>query len=200
MKRVENINTDNNCSQNFDPYNKSLFNVLNCINKMSPVICDWLICESENYVIKNKNGKWTNERHKSYPTHDIAINVLPESVVRFILRYFTFNIGSQLLDVYHINKDLYKLDIDDSFIVKYDMQTQQTLEQHQDGSDMSVIVSLSNELNYTGGGTKFENGFIVNQQQGDIIMFPSKYKHEGMSITSGTRFLLVFFINVVNKY
>lgn len=69
----------------FDPYDKSLFNVLNCINKLPSTICDRLICESENYVIKNKNGRWTNERHNSYPTHDIEIDVLPESVVRLLI-------------------------------------------------------------------------------------------------------------------
>ena len=190
-------NTEYDYAKKFDPYDKSLFNVINDKKKMSPTICNWLIMESENYILKNNNGAWKNTRHTKYPTYDIALSVLPENVTRLILLYFKDNIGYQLLENYHINREIYKINIIDVFIVKYDMDTQQTLEQHTDDSDMSVIISLSDKSNYIGGGTKFENGFIVKQDQGDILMFPSKFRHEGLPITSGTRYLLVFFINII---
>jgi len=55
---------------------------------------------------------------------------------------------------------------------------------------------LSNPHDFEGGGTYFDDGLIMKGEQGDLIIHSSKINHSGVSITKGTRYLLVGFANI----
>ena len=83
--------------------------------------------------------------------------------------------------------------------MKYEEDKQRFLEPHCDDSDITIILLLSNENSFSGGGTKFETGLCVYPNQGDMLMFGSKFKHEGLELKSGVRMILTFFIDVIQK-
>ena len=67
---------------------------------------------------------------------------------------------------------------------------------HIDDSILSAIISLSPDGSSTGGGTYFEHlSFLAQPIQGDGVIFLGKIYHEGKSIRSGSRFILVAFID-----
>ena len=84
-------------------------------------------------------------------------------------------------------------------LVKYEENKQRLLEFHTDDSDITAIILLSNENSFTGGGTQFETGLCVYPNQGDMLLFGSKFKHQGMEIKTGVRMILTFFINIVKS-
>jgi len=166
-------------------------------NIISRDTCEWIINET-NTQVKELYGEWKNNRHTRYPTYDIAIDNLKLPVMNFILNLFMKKIGNLIYNRFNISND-YNLNISDAFIVKYEEGKQRSLEFHSDDSDISVVLLLSNENSFTGGGTQFENGLSIFPNQGDMLIFGSKYKHQGLEITSGVRMILTFFINVTRN-
>ena len=83
-----------------------------------------------------------------------------------------------------------------SFIVKYDMNGLKKLGPHHDSSSYTINVALNDT--YEGGGTHFimQNESIIKPDIGTLILHPGKctHYHSGLHITSGTRYLLVGFI------
>jgi predicted 2-oxoglutarate/Fe(II)-dependent dioxygenase YbiX len=67
---------------------------------------------------------------------------------------------------------------------------------HHDGSFLSFNVLLSDTSDFEGGGTYFDDGLTSHLEQGDILIHSSRIKHSGLSITKGTRYLLVGFLNL----
>jgi hypothetical protein len=154
-------------------------------------ICRWIINECENYA--NSNGGWTTKRHVKYPTTDLPIeNVKP--IFPFIVETFK-TIADKIKKSYNLNDDI-KLNFVDVFIVKYKHNEQSFLELHKDGSFLSFNILLSNQDDFEGGGTYFDDGLIMTQEQGDLTIHSSKIKHAGLPITKGTRYLLVGFVNI----
>ena len=164
---------------------------------MTKEICEWIMNES-NEQVKKLYGTWKNDRHINYPTHDIALEKMPDPVKNLILLIFKNKIGNLLFNNYNISNE-FTCNIIDCFIVKYDMYTQQKLVMHHDDTDMSVSILLSDEKIFQGGGLRFENCLSVFPKQGDAILHCSKHRHEGLEITSGVRMILVFFIDVIKQ-
>jgi hypothetical protein len=188
----DNNNTSSKVKTNFyDVKYKNVFLEKSILSRDS---CEWLINET-NARVKEIYGEWKNDRHSRYPTYDIAIDKLNLPVMNFILNLFMKNIGNLIFNRFNISND-YNLNISDAFIVKYEENKQRSLEFHSDDADISVILLLSNENAFTGGGTQFENGLSVFPNQGDMLIFGSKYKHQGLEITSGIRMILTFFVNI----
>lgn len=68
---------------------------------------------------------------------------------------------------------------------------------HNDLADVTVLIPL-NENEFDGGGTEFKKGIIEPQEIGTATIFPSFItKHKGLSITSGERYLLVFWLKKI---
>ena len=154
-------------------------------------ICRWIINECENYA--NRNGGWTTKRHVKYPTTDLPIeNVKP--VFPFIIETFK-TIADKIKKSYNLNDDI-KINFVDVFIVKYKDNEQSFLELHKDGSFLSFNILLSNQCDFEGGGTYFDDGLTMTPEQGDLTIHSSKIKHAGLPITKGTRYLLVGFVNL----
>ena len=89
------------------------------------------------------------------------------------------------------------LNIVELFIVKDSYDTQNQLEMHHDGSLISFNVLLTDTVNFEGGNTYFDDGITYRLEQGDILIHSSRIKHSDLPITSGCRYLLVGFANVI---
>jgi len=155
-------------------------------------ICKWIINEAENYALKN--GGWTTSRHKNYPTTDIPLERIPTA-----FSYVTFSLNmifEKIRSIYYLNN--FDFNIQDIFIVKYDENKQNELSLHTDGSFLSFNIMLSDKNDYQGGGTYFDNdNNLYYLNRGDVLIHSSKQKHAGMKIIKGTRYILVFFIDLV---
>lgn len=148
-------------------------------------ICRWIINECENYAINN--GGWTTKRHVKYPTTDLPIeNIKP--IFPFIVETFK-TIADKIKRSYNLNDDI-KLNFVDVFIVKYKHNEQSFLELHKDGSFLSFNILLSSPDEFEGGGTYFDDGLIMTQEQGDLTIHSSKIKHAGLPITKTTEIYL----------
>jgi hypothetical protein len=97
---------------------------------------------------------------------------------------------------YCLNEDIIKISYTDIFIVKYEHNAQSYLEMHCDGSFISFQILLSEVNDFEGGGTYFDDGLVMKPEQGDLVIHSSRIKHSGLPIKSGTRYLLVGFVNL----
>lgn len=176
------------------PFN-GLLNRIHIVNNFfSHSMCKWIIDEANKYALKN--GGWTVKRHKNYPTTDIPITYIP-SLSTPLMNYCIAHILPLISKNYKMN--YYFLSISDLFIVKYDVDGQNYLDWHRDGSIISFNILLNDD--FTDGGTAIEhiseNGTeerIYNTNKGDLLIHPGKLKHSGLQITSGSRYILVGFI------
>ena len=89
----------------------------------------------------------------------------------------------------------------DMFVVRYDHDKQPELKIHTDTGHISFNVLLNDE--FEGGGTRFQNGIgeaiyeiTVKPAKGQVLIHSARIKHEGLKVTSGTRYILVGFLNV----
>ena len=154
-------------------------------------VCEWIIFESEEYA-KN-NGGWTTSRHENYATTDIPLEkIIP--VFRFVLHSFR-TIFQKIQTSYCLPQNT-EFNILDLFIVKYNENTQNSLDLHHDGSFITVNLLLNDTSEFEGGGTYFNDGTTVFLEQGDMLIHSGKIKHAGIQITKGKRYLLVAFIGI----
>jgi hypothetical protein len=157
-------------------------------------VCEWIISESELYASKN-NG-WTTHRHKEYPTTDLPIDKI-SSIFNFCL--FSMNGIFDKIKKSYCLPDYLLFNINDMFIVKYDSETQSSLEPHHDGSFLSLNILLSDIDDFEGGGTSFNDGITMFLNQGDAMVHSGKIIHSGKQITKGKRYVLIVFINTLVK-
>lgn len=90
----------------------------------------------------------------------------------------------------------------DLFFVRYSAAVgdQRKLDIHQDGSVMSFNIILNSPDEFEGGGTFIEaDNQNYEISQGDCFVHASKLRHGGTAITRGERYLLVGFIDVLDK-
>ena len=197
-KMVQDINIINTFDKNKPEQTDILYNrfiqrfIYNKI--FSKNVCEWIIFESEEYA-KN-NGGWTTRRHENYPTTDIQIEKIP-CVFRFVLNSFA-DIFNKIKKSYCFTDDV-SFNINDLFIVKYDEATQNKLDLHQDGSFLSINILLSDTNDFEGGGTYFNDGLTSFLEQGDLLVHSGKVEHSGLTVTKGTRYIMVAFINIEVK-
>ena len=86
----------------------------------------------------------------------------------------------------------------DSLVIWYDAAHGGTRQPpHRDGSLLSCNIALSDPEDFEGGGTHFEalGGAPLQQVQGHAICHASGARHSGHPISSGTRWVLVIFVN-----
>tara|TARA_Y100000389_G_scaffold154199_1_gene154671 strand:- start:459 stop:3212 length:2754 start_codon:yes stop_codon:yes gene_type:complete len=88
-----------------------------------------------------------------------------------------------------------------AFVAKYEMGMghQQKLSPHHDSSTYSINITLNTPgVDFEGGGTRFiKENTSVQGKKGWAIIHPGKltHYHEGLTITSGKRFIFVSFVN-----
>ena len=159
-----------------------------------PEICNWIINESEIYA--TNNGGWLTTRHDNYPTTDLPIDKIP-TIFSFILTTFAKNIDIIKKSYCITNSTIFN--IEDIFIIKYDINSQNELELHSDQSSITINMLLSNTSDFEGGGTYFEDGITTYLEQGDMIIHNGHVKHSGLKITNGKRYVLVAFIKLYDQ-
>ena len=87
------------------------------------------------------------------------------------------------------------------FVVRYHFEGgQRELKPHHDASTYSINIALNKmDVDFTGGGTRFlrQNHSVTHQEVGTALIHPGRLTayHEGLPITSGTRYILVSFID-----
>jgi hypothetical protein len=163
-----------------------------CYNKIyTSDMCNYIINECEKYA--TNNGGWTTKRHNNYPTTDLPVEKIP-SIFGLVLETLK-TITNKVKKSYGLSENMI-INISDLFVVKYKDTKQNYLEMHCDGSFLSFNVLLSDTSDFEGGGTYFDDGLTAHLEKGDILIHSSRIKHSGLSITKGTRYLLVGFLNI----
>ena len=181
-------------SEKLENNNRFLQRFVEKIDFFTPSICNWIINEVNTYL-KNDNKKWTVNRHDEYATTDIPIKNITS-----IINFLNFH-AEKLFDIvyksYNLNKNNTSFIIKDSFIVKYSASSQKSLDMHKDGSFISLNIMLSDKSDYKGGGTIFEDGLCYKLDQGEILISSGQIKHGGLKITSGIRYIMVIFTELI---
>ena len=180
--------------------------------------CEQIMNEVE-YVASNDIVPWTTNRHGNYPTTDIPIVELPQtlhSIQRILQQRIYPNLRHQFGSFLPAPE---KLRVADGFVVKYDAKNgQKELRPHRDGSVLSFNIALNPSHQYTGGGTWFaspelssadetidntnsmqDSGTVIQLEQGHMVSHASALLHGGHPITSGIRYILVAFV-IVEDY
>jgi hypothetical protein len=165
--------------------------------------CDEIIQEAE--YVASKVFPWTTNRHGNYPTTDLPIIELPQTLqflrhalVHRVYPHLRAQFGSYLPAPHNLR-------VADGFIVKYDAKNgQKELKPHRDGSVLSFNVALNPSSQYEGGGTWFaslptsdssrESTNVIQLEQGHMLSHASALLHGGHPITSGIRYILVAFV------
>jgi len=181
------INEMLNFDMNVSKFNQR-FTIKNIFQKD---ICHWIINEAENYAINN--GGWNKSRHKYFPTTDLPLEKI-KNVFSFILHSFN-NITNNIKKCYCLDDNVL-FEIDDLFIIKYDVEQQTGLDLHSDQSDITVSVLLNDGSDFEGGGTYFLDELVVKLEQGDMLIHSGNVKHAGLSISNGRRYLFTAFIKL----
>jgi hypothetical protein len=167
--------------------------------KNNPILtadeCQGIIDEAEHIAALQS---WTTTRHGNYPTTDLPLLELPQTLsflrltlVERIYPLLQSQFGASYLP------DATKLRLADGFVVKYDAAAggQTELKPHRDGSVLSFNIALNSASEFTGGGTWFASlQDAIRIDQGEIVSHASALLHGGHGITSGRRYILVGFV------
>eukprot|EP00944_MAST-04C_sp_MAST-4C-sp1_P004441 g4441.t1 len=169
-----------------------IFEIRDCVTQAD---CVNIIQSAEKYALRSG---WTYDRHKFFPTVDIPTKNVPS------LRPICDTIHNTI--VYPLIRKLFGLHdatftIADEFIVKYsvdrDARSRNRLDSHRDGSLISYNILLNEAKDFVGGGTHFECiDHTVTPNQGSMVLHCGKLRHSGATITSGTRYILIGFLDV----
>jgi hypothetical protein len=136
-------------------------------------------------------GGWETDRHDDYPTTDFDTADIPE--LKFPIQNIVYReIIPKMTKEFKL--DPLKLGIEEIFIAKYSAKKgeQKSLAKHVDGSDFSFVIALNS--GFEGGGTKFSNGLVKSPKVGSAVGFCGQTKHQGLKVTSGTRYIMAGFL------
>jgi len=160
----------------------------------TPRECQSIIREAEQVA---SEIAWTTNRHGNFPTTDIPIVELPNTLqfLRLALQERIYPALRQQFGAHYL-PDPDKLRVADGFVVKYDAAGgQKELQPHRDGSVLSFNIALNPAQDYEGGGTWFASmNQSIKIEQGHMVSHASALLHGGHGITSGTRYILVAFV------
>ncbi len=158
--------------------------------------CQSIITEAE--YIAHQMG-WTTNRHGNYPTTDIPIVELPNTM-KFLRKALVQRIYPLLRTQFGecLPNGGLSLRVADGFIVKYDAEGGQAeLKPHRDGSVLSFNIALNPATDFVGGGTWFDSlKDAVKIDEGEMVSHASGILHGGHAISSGKRYILVAFVIV----
>ena len=165
------------------------------INIFTHEFCNEIILLSEQNNLWSKGGgKYYDKRinnTENHPTQDTHLKQIGlEEMWKFIIDNY---IGKIVWDVYKYSSKGTNI----NFIVKYDLKGQKELRPHHDSSSFTVNLCLNKD--FEGGGCRFvrQDKTVINKDIGSVILHPGRvtHYHEGLSITSGVRYILVSFVN-----
>lgn len=159
----------------------------------SGIECERIVKEAEAVASKIE---WTKNRHGNFPTTDLPIVELPETLsflklalVERIYPLLRKQFGNYL-------PDPSRLRVADGFVVKYDAAGgQKELKPHRDGSVLSFNIALNPASEFEGGGTWFASlDDAIKIEQGHLVSHASALLHGGHGISQGKRYIMVAFV------
>ena len=157
-------------------------------------ICEWFIAETEQYT---KTNGWLTNRHSSYPTTDIEVKAIP-CLFQFMLMSVMDEIRKHIHATYSLSNTTFN--IIDMFIVKYDVDNQRSLTEHEDTGCITASILLSNKSGFSGCYVEYADGIRYDYiNQGDMIIHTHNDRHSVAPIMSGVRYVLVLFLDVYTK-
>lgn len=167
---------------------------------VSELFCRQLIEIMERY------GQWsggTNDDprieggYESVPTRDIHMKQvgLHEMWLAFLRDYV---MPVQLKEYIGYEHDPPRADL--AFVVRYHPAEQASLQPHHDSSTYTLNIALNSPgADYEGGGCRFQryNCSVTQSRRGWALMHPGRltHYHEGLPVTSGTRYIMVTFVD-----
>ncbi|OMJ16868.1 Procollagen-lysine,2-oxoglutarate 5-dioxygenase 2 [Smittium culicis] len=167
--------------------------------KSSKEVIDAKINEQSQAVAENihKDG-WYSSRHSVFQTVDFPVDKLSPQVQNLIHSKLDSFVKTIISDKTGISPDF--LIYRDLFIVKYSADSQKGLRLHSDGCLVSFNILLNSSEDFVGGGTYFEKFDSVFQgKQGFALIHDSTLMHSGVEISSGSRYILVGFVDTINS-
>lgn len=158
------------------------------IDLLTPLECKLLINDANQ--IASRSGGYLENRHEYYPTTDLPLDNLDSFPILISKIHLIYNAIHKL---YNVDSSL--LNISDLFFVRYDHDKQNKLDNHQDLSEFSFIITLNDD--FDGGGTKI-NDNVYKLKIGQCLVFCGQNHHTGVGITKGVRYIIAGFIRVIN--
>jgi hypothetical protein len=182
-------------------------------------------CCSISQIYAQQTGRWDTpdgKRHQSYPTCDFPVDEC-DALEEYLEEIgFDARLWSSLSELYGIDpSDMEYLDL---FVAHYqakedgDNSTRRSmdrLESHRDGSLLSFSLLLNSPDDFKGGGTFYDalrdvvptdetpvlhsGGVIRLTKAGDACLHCGKLLHGADTVTSGSRTVLVGFIDVSQR-
>jgi len=145
---------------------------------------------------------WQKDRHEAYPTTDLnVVHDLQSNDRDYLEQILDARLSPLLERIYGVSRE--SIRANDMFVVRYDGDFgQQSLRRHTDSSHISFNVLLNDA--FEGGGTRFHNRAAnsymdVKPQPGQVLINNALVDHEGLATKSGTRYILVGFMNIDRK-
>ncbi len=150
-------------------------------------------------VAAEEKAQWTEQRHDYFPTNDVLLTDLGlEAMYHAVMGVFCHPVARLKWQLK--GKRWVEQMQEESFLVRYRAEDQQSLSIHGDYSDYTFTVGLN--ANFTGGGTWFpRQQVLANPKGGDCTLFPSiTHPHGGRPTLTGTRYIIVSFCRRPNLY
>lgn len=150
-------------------------------------------------VLKWPSG-WKKDRHGNYPTTDLNVVIdFTMEDLDYISKRLHARLSPLLETIYGISKD--SIRANDMFVVRYDGEGQQALEEHTDSSHISFNILLNDD--FEGGGTRYHNRventyYDVKPKIGDVLINNAMVTHEGLPTVKGE--ITSFLVSYYHKY
>lgn len=160
----------------------------------TPQFCQELIEEAEHF------GEWTNYRHQDGPPLDMMLASFNfNEVYSHILSKYVFPLFCYK---YKLRGDGWRKMNSQNFIVRYLPDQQAHLGLHNDGSYLSMIVTLNTD--FDGGGTYFPKfrALLRHDTAGHAAVHPGLvgFEHGARPVTRGKRYILASFFYIGDKH
>ena len=154
-----------------------------------------MVREEAEYV-----NNWTLDRHANYPTTDMLLDTLGlHDVYMEVLRRYVMPFSIYMWGLEGKGWDKLK---SENFLAKYTPNAQGHLSIHHDSSDITCLVQLSDISEYEGGGTWFwRQKQLVKSPIGYCTIHPGNitHKHGARAVSNGVRYIIVSFMNNLER-
>jgi len=162
--------------------------------------CDDLVAIAENF------GKWSDGSNKdarleggyeAVPTRDIHMKQVGlDPLWLEFLQLFIRPLQEKVFTGYYHNPPRSLM----NFVVRYRPDEQPSLRPHHDSSTYTINIALNRVgVDYEGGGCRFirYNCSVTDTKKGWMLMHPGRltHFHEGLTVTNGTRYIMISFID-----
>ena len=163
-------------------------------NVLSKDVCYWIINECE------KVNNWKDSNYVNYNNY-LNIDKLP-AVSKFVNFSANFYL-MQLKKIYNITENV-NLIISDIFMTKYTKKNNCVYKKTPDRATFVMNIQINDTLDFEGGEIDFSNNDDsiskednkILLKQGDMILYNKFQRRSNGDVTSGEKYMLVFFINI----